>query len=299
MSLVIVKPVVVTDEMLIDSNVLVDDYPPFDPDEIYSVGARVVLGRYIYESLADENQGNDPLDYPDKWLSPGVVNRWRAFDDQISSRVMRPSLITYRIKTGRAVNSVGVLNVTGATSITVRVEDAYAGVVYEHTKRVAAITTGSSWWHWFYGQRKARNQALFFELPAYPRAEVCIEIKGGEKLGAGLIVLGQQRRLGIGVEYGARAGFTSYSRVRRDAETGEVEIRKGRSSKRSSFNLAVENHELDQVYDFMNEVDSVPVLMVATERFKTYTGYGLIKHFEVVTPNFSTSDCSIEFDGFI
>lgn len=118
-------------------------------------------------------------------------------------------------------------------------------------------------------------------------------------MGVGLIVLGQQQRLGIGVEYGARAGFTSYSRVRRDAATGEVDIHKGRSSKRSSFNLAIENSEVDAVHDFMSEIDSVPVLMVATERFKAFTGYGLIKHFEVTVPNVATSDCSIEFDGFI
>ncbi|GGE68210.1 hypothetical protein GGR41_000582 [Paenalcaligenes hominis] len=298
MSLVIVKPVVVTDEMLIDSNVPVDDYLPFDPDETYSVGARVVLGRNIYESLADENQGNDPLNYPDKWLSPGVVNRWRAFDDQISSRAMRPNLITYRIKTGRAANSIGILNLTGATEVKIRVEDPLLGV-YEKTQKVNPITPQSSWWHWYYGYRKARNQALFLRLPSYPRAEICIEIKGGEKLGVGLIVLGQQRRFGIGVEYGARAGITSYSRVRRDSDSGEVDIRKGRSSKRSTFNLAIRNTEVDQVYDFMSEVDSVPVLMIATDSFKAFTGYGLIKHFEVVVPNVSTSDCSIEFDGFI
>lgn len=299
MSLIIVKPVVMTDAMLVDSNVPIDDHPIYSSTQSYSVGERVVVGHRIYESLADENKDNDPLDYPDKWLSPGVVNRWRAFDDTISSRVMRPELITYQIKTGRAANSIGVLNVVGATEITVRVVDPFSGEVYARTTRVAAITPKSSWWHWFYGYRKARNQALFFDLPAYPRADIFLEIKGGEKLGVGLVVVGQQRRLGIGVEYGARAGFTSYSRVRRDAETGEVEIRRGRSSKRSAFNLVVHNHEFDSVNDFMQEIDSLPVLLVATERFKAFTGYGLVKHFEPTLQNYSTSDCSIEFDGFI
>lgn len=298
MSLVIVKPVVVTEEMLIDSNVPVDDYPPFDPDETYSVGARVVLGRYIYESLADENQGNNPLDYPDKWLSPGVVNRWRAFDDKISTLTKRPGLITYRIKTGRAANSVGILNLKGATKVTVRSEDPQFGA-HERSAKVNAITPRPSWWHWYYGYKKARNQALFLRLPSYPKAEICIEIEGGDSLGVGLIVLGQQHRFGIGVEYGARAGFTSYSRVRRDPETGEVDIRRGRSSKRSVFNLAIYNYEFDQVSDFMQEIDSVPVLMIATDKYKAFTGYGLVKHFEPVMGNVATSDCSIEFDGFI
>ncbi|MEZ2742290.1 hypothetical protein ACBP93_06590 [Paenalcaligenes hominis] len=298
MSLVVVKPVIITDEMMIESNVPVDDHPAYSPDGEYSIGKRVIVGHTIYESLADENKGNDPLSSPDKWLSPGVVNRWLAFDDKISTRTEHPGLITYRIRTGRAANSVGILNLKGATKVTVRAEDPQFGV-HERSEKVNAITPRPSWWHWYYGYKKARNQALFLRLPSYPKAEICIEIEGGDSLGVGLIVLGQQHRFGIGVEYGARAGFTSYSRVRRDPETGEVDIRRGRSSKRSVFNLAIYNYEFDQVSDFMQEIDSVPVLMIATDKYKAFTGYGLVKHFEPVMGNVATSDCSIEFDGFI
>lgn len=299
MSLKIIRPTVITDAMLVDSNVPINDYPVYSPDEAYSTGERVINGYDIYESLADENQGNEPSHSPDKWLSPGMVNRWRAFDDKISSRTEQSNLISYRLKTSKAVNFVGVLNVAGATEITVRVEDTHAGVVYTHTENVRAITPKSGWWQWFYGQREARNQALFSNLPAYPRAEICIEIKGGQSLGVGLIILGQMREIGIGVEWGARGGFTSYSRVRRDPETGEVDYRKGRSSNRSTLNLVIKTSDFDMVKNYMRSVDGVPVLIVPAEQFSSFTDYGLIKHFEPVLQNVSTSMCSIEFDGFI
>lgn len=299
MSLVIVKPVVISDAMMVESNVPVDDYPAYSASTQYNVGDRVVVGRRIYESTKDENTGNDPEVSPTDWLSPGFVNRWLAFDDKISTRTKQANNITYKIKTNRANSSVGVLNLIGATAVTVRVIDPVAGIVYEHSENVSAITPAPSWWHWFYGVRKARKQALFFELPAYPRADIEIVIEGGAQLGVGLIVLGQQRLFGVGVEYGPRLGYTSYSRVRRDANTGEVEINRGRSSKRSNLSLVVKNEQVDETYDFMNEIDSTPVLMVASSKFRAMSDYGLIKHFEVTIPGPSLSTCSIEFDGFI
>src|SRR5690606_5545037 len=95
---------------------------------------------------------------------------------------------------------------------------------------------------------------------------ITITINGGADLGVGLIALGQQRRFGYGVEYGARAGITTYSTVNRDID-GRASIRKRPYARRSSFNLRLPNAEIDPIYRFLGDIESEPVLMVASRSY--------------------------------
>lgn len=297
-ALVIIREINLTDDMLIHSNIPEDDYPEYDPDEPYSLGERVIVAaeHRVYESMADDNLGNTPSADSVKWKSPGLTNRWRAFDERVYTRSSRPDLIEYQIKPGRSANGIGLLGVRNATSARVRLIDPVFGEVYDKTAPLGAITPAPSWWQWAFGARVERKQALFLDLPTFPNATLHITVTGGAQLGVGKIVFGQQRRFGYGVQYGARAGITSYSTVVRDLDGG-ASIKKRPTAKRNTLPVILPSAETDIVYDFLASIDSEPVLIIGSMRVSCLTGFGLVKNFEVVIPGPTVSECSIEFDG--
>ena len=298
-ALIFVRRQTVTNAVFVDSNVPETDYPVWDENETYAEGDEVIVlaDHGVYVSSDDDNQGNDPLTRPDKWTRRENTNRWKVFDDSLSSRTRHPNLITYRLQPGRAIGQVAFMNLRGATTIRVEIEDPVYGVVMDETQHVGSTTPAPSWWQFFFGDRTTGRAQAVFEVPAtYPEAELRITITGSAALGVGMIVFGQQRRFGYGVQYGARAGIVTYSTVQRDID-GAATIRKRPFAKRSTLNLALPNDEVDQLYNYLAQIESEPVLMIASKRYETFTGYGIIKNFEIVIPNPSVSDCSIEFDG--
>lgn len=298
-SLVFVRNTQVTDAMLVASNVPEDDYPEYDPLATYALGERVIVlsNHRVYVSSADGNTGNNPLTSPDKWSSPGYTNRWQVFDQSLSSLTVKASTITYQLRPGRAVTGLAVLGLVGALSVRLQMIDPVYGVVYDSTQNVAPQVTSPSWWQWFFGVRVSpRTQAVFLDTPTYPMADLYITIEGTPELAVGMITFGQQRSFGYGIEVGARAGIVSYSTVQRDID-GRASIRKRPYAKRSSKNLLITNDEIDLLYQYLGQIESEPVLMIASDTYEALTGFGIVKNFDIVIPGPFYSECSIEFDG--
>ena len=86
-------PIDITDEMLVSSSIAEPDVnePLYDPEETYAEFDQVSVisknSHQVFESLADNNLGNDPLTTNSdvlqenaKWILRGNTNRFRMFD---------------------------------------------------------------------------------------------------------------------------------------------------------------------------------------------------------------------------
>lgn len=299
--LIIIKPETITDEILVFSNVPEDDYPEYDNEKVYSLGERVIdpITHRIWESFDDENVGNTPWESPVKWGSPGFTNRWRVFDDKISTKTLHPNEIKYRFRLGKVVTGLAILGLTEAFNATIRVISDDFGEVYNETKSLRPLPNASRWWAWYFSPRLAQTQEVILDLPSYPNSEIEVTINGTADLGVGMLLLGTPRNFGRGVNYGARAGLLTYSKVTRDESTGEVDLLKRPTARRSSFTVTVENREFNEMYNFMTEIESVPVFLSASNEIESLSGFGIVKNFEGTFSNYSETDCSVEFEGFI
>lgn len=304
--LIITRPMQMRDAMLVDTNIPEADYPEYDPDVTYALGDRciTVATHQIWQSAADDNKGNDPLTSPDKWKSPGVTNRWRAFDDAVNTQTVAPPVedpedpyeIAYRIRPFAAVTALNILNITNALTVRARMEDPTFGQVYDKSVQMVQPPETPSWWVWSFGGRKVATMAAFDDLPAYVDADLIIEIDGGPALGVGVIMFGQQRSFGIGVQYGARVGMLSHS-VRERDEFGALRLRRRLPSKRMNFSLLIGNHELDALNDFLMEIDAIPCLFSAARRHESMNVYGIIGNFDTTISYPDHSVCDIEIEG--
>ncbi|WP_338496135.1 carbohydrate-binding protein [Delftia tsuruhatensis] len=299
-SLTVVAPLAVTPAMLVSTNVPETDYPEWAAGTTYTKGQRVILAAQhkIYESTADSNTGNNPAtpSAEPKWAEVGPTNRWKPFDKSVSSQVKQANSITYRIKPGQAITSLGLLNVAGATSIRVRVIDPTYGTVYDKTTSMATVPVATGWWEWYFGERQAPTQALLQDLPSFPMADILIDIAGTAALAVGVILMGQRRVFALGVKSGARVGIQDYSRKER-TEFGDVVLVERAYAKRASFQLLLQSSEVDSFNDFCASVRATPCLWIGSNRFESTVIYGFYKNFEIVLSYYDYADSELELEG--
>ena len=297
-ALTVVRPLAITPAMLVSSDVPETDYPEWTAGTTYAIGDRVMLAAQhnVYQSAVSGNVGKSPAADRAAWQEVGATNRWRPFDKSVSSQVKQADSISYRIKPGQAVTSVGVLNITGGASLRVRVIDPTAGTVYDKTISLARVPIASGWWMWFFGKRRAPTQALLQDLPSYPGADILIEISGTAELAVGVILLGQLRQFSMGVKMGARVGIQDYSRKERN-DFGDVLVVERAFANRAGFSMLLAADEVDALHQFLSEVRATPCLWIGSKRYEATTVYGFYKSFDIVIAYFNYSDCELELEG--
>lgn len=297
-TLTVVKPTVITPAMLVSSNVPETDYAEWASGTTYAKDARVIVAAQhkVYQSLEAGNIGNTPASSPTKWIEVGPTNRWKAFDKSVSSQTAQTTSISYRLTVGKAVTHIAALNLTGATSMRVRVDDTTYGVVYDKTISLANVPLETGWWAWFFGERRAPTQAIFADLPSFPAADVLIDLDGSSALAVGVILLGQPRTFSMGVRMGARVGIQDYSRKERN-EFGDVMLMERAFAKRANFSMLLRAGEVDAMQKFLSEVRATPCLWVGSTRYESTTVYGFYKSFDIAISYFDYSDCDLDIEG--
>lgn len=295
----IVKPIPLTEAMLVATNVTENDYSAIANSTPYALGARVISTstHKVYECvLAYTSAGSAvaPNLDTDHWVEVGPTNRWKAWDTSTTSKTAKSTSITYQVTPGLAINAVAARGLVGATSVRVRLID--GSTLYDQTVNVTRTPVESSWWEWFFGERESVESALFIDLPAYPDADLYIDIAGGTDLAVGVLLFGQMRRYGIGVQHGATVGIQDYSRKEPD-DFGEMELIERNYSDRASFDLVLNRYEVDSLKRFLTSIRATPVLVIADDYYEACGIFGFVKDFEILIAYHHYSECSLDIEG--
>ena len=294
--MLIVTPVTVTESMIVSANVAEDDAPAYSADATYGVGDLCVYAHAVYKSAAASNIGNTPATSTTVWVRVSATNRHKCLDTSNTSQTISAGPISYRIKPGRVITSVALLNVSGA-SARIRVVDPVTGTVVDKTSSLTGVQVSSGWFNFFYQRRRAVRQVLEFDIPSYYDAEVLIDIiPSFDGAMLGVLFLGYADRWGLGVQYGARVGITDYSKTEAD-EYGDVRLMQLGYAKRASFDLIVKNEEIDALQEALADLRATPVLIVASRHYACTVIYGWIGEFDILISYNTFSECSIDFKG--
>jgi len=303
-ALTIVRPLAVTDTILDSTDVPENDYAEWNVGTTYDVGDRVILvsTHRIYESLQGSNTGNSPTALGSAfWIDAGPTNRWAAFDTSVSTQTAQANNITYTLIPNEAINSIGILNITGGTEINITMVSPATGspgIVYERTFDLSALPLTPDWWAWFYGQKSAPTQSIALDLPSYTDCEITIEILGGSDLAVGVLLIGSQQNFGLGIKYGARVGIQDYSR--KETNTfGETILVQRAFAKRANFNLFINKAEVDSFQNTLSTIRAVPVLWIGSDDYEATTLFGFYKNFDILISYPDHSDCELEIEGLI
>lgn len=295
----VIKPITVTDSMLISTTVAETDYAEYSAGTSYALGARVIVAatHKVYESLVASNVGNAPASNPTKWIEVSATNRWKPFDTSFSTQVLpNATTMSYQLRPGIAVTSLAVLNCSSVASLRIRVVDPTYGTVIDRTVSMSSLPPTSDWAAWFFSPRIDKTQTVHIDLPNLPNADIYLDFTGPTTMAVGVILLGNLRTFSMGVKYGAKLGIQDYS-VKSKNSFGDTTLTVRAFAKRANFDLILVNSEVDALQNFLTSVRAVPCLWLGTNYYESTAIYGIYKDFSIVLSYFAHSDCSIEIEG--
>jgi hypothetical protein len=294
----IIRPAEITNAM-VTTNVP-ELYANWSGSTTYAIGARVVRGDSVYESIQGSNLNNDPLTQPTWWIRIGSSQKMAPFDGQISDMVKSTSDIEITVQPGSIIDSVSYFGVKGTNAVLI-VRDGLGGpIIYEDSQSLEGTQSVSWYQYFFFDPFLLRTQALFSNIPPVNDPHLTIIIEGVTDVQLGEVVMGRQYEMGCAA-FGARSGIIDFSRKETD-EFGTTTFVKRNFSKRVDCQIIIENFNLNRVQRTLYDVRSTPLTWIVADdpRFEEpLVVYGFYRDFttEIAYPNHSL--CNIEIEGLI
>ena len=301
--MIILRPVEVTDAVLIASDVPENDEAEWDIATSYSEGdteMRTVSGVHsVYVSLQNANLGNIPEDddlvAPIWWARQGATNRWAMFSNQINDQTTRADEINVTLTPGALVNGVSFFNINAAT-VQIIMDDPVDGIVYDETFGLVDSSGVNDWYAWYFEPIVRQKTLAVLDLPPYVSADITVAIEDtGNTAACGLMTMGAQRKLGD-TDFGTGVGIVDYSRKQRDT-FGNPVITKRNFTKRSDYSVTVDTDYVGTVTNTLADFRTTPMTWIGSVDFPSTIIYGYYRDFNIVLNNYTKSLLSIDVEG--
>ena len=296
----VIKSVVTTDAILTSSNIPEDEYPAWVSGTSYTALDKVIYEHKIYERIVT-GTGTTPPDLDQvNWLDSGYTNRYRMFDNIISSVSSRTGGIEFTLTPNQVINGITLLNVNAST-VRVVMNDPIEGVVYDRTKELRSSSNVIDYYSYFFApliNLGDLDTAIFLDLPNKPTATITVYVSSGVGLvEVGEVVYGVQSIVGR-TNYGTAIGITSYSRKDTD-EFGKVTVIKRKNSKYADYDIDIDNTNLAFVQRLFQDIDSVPCVFIGNPEMEELIVYGFYSDFKATISFPTVSKCTLRVEGLI
>ena len=295
----VIKSVVTTDTILTSSNIPENEYPAWVSGTSYTALGKVIYQHKIYQRIVT-GAGTTPPDLDQvNWLDDGYTNRYRMFDNTLSSVSSKMGGIELMLTPNQIINGIALLNVNAST-VRVVMNDPVEGVVYDKTKELRSSSNVNDYFSYFFAPLLSENleTAIFLDLPSKPTATITVYVSSGSGLTeVGEVVYGIQSVVGR-TNYGTAIGITSYSRKDTD-EFGKVTVVKRKNSKYADYDIDIDNNNLAIVQRLFSEIDSVPCVFIGNPDMEELVVYGFYKEFKATISFPTVSKCTLRVEGLI
>lgn len=296
----VIKSIETTDAILTYSNIDEDEHPLWVSGTSYTASDKVIYEHKIYERIVT-GAGTTPPDLDQvNWLDLGATNRYRMFDNIISSVSSRTGGIEFELTPNQVVNSIALLNVNAST-VRVVMTDPVDGVVYDETRELRSSSEVIDYFSYFFApivSLSDLNTAVFLDLPSRPTATITVYISSGAALvEVGEVVYGIQSIIGR-TNYSTSIGIKSYSRKEVD-EFGKVTVVKRKNSKYAEYDVDIDNPNLAFVQRLFQDIDSVPCVFIGNPDMEELIVYGFYSDFKATIAFPTVSKCTLRVEGLI
>ena len=267
-SLSVIVPIAITDANLVSSTVAEADFDTWVVGTSYALGARVVLGHRIYESMRASNLGKDPrLDInrasPTPWWQDvAPTNRYAMFDNEVSTQTTAMSSMTVVLRPG-AFSAVFLAGLDAEQlEITIR-ESSGGTVIYHHIDGLEG-SAPADYLEYYYDRFKPATDFIVTGLDPFSASEITITLsRTSGVVRCGVLTVGDLRPLGR-TQYGATAEPRSYSYIKTD-EFGKTTIKKRKSAKDMTASAVLDLAEANSVLEILMETMGVPCVWIGTD----------------------------------
>jgi hypothetical protein len=293
----VLVPTPISDANFVSSTLPENDYPVWSSGTTYALGAFVIVttGHHkIYTSAVANNTGFFPPDNPDKWIEVGPTNRWAAFD--LSGGTISRGMTSFEfVITGNSIRAMALLEIV-ANTVRIRASSMEQGTYYDKSYSVRDLTIIDNWLTYFSEGFKIVNDIIVTDIPQVQNSTYTVTLQGGPEVSLGTFLHGLDTSFGF-TQYNAKAGIIDYSRKEVD-QFGRATLVKRAFSKRMDVSIYMERGITDQVYRFLTDIRSTPVLWLGSrDQYEMLNIFGFYRDFTVDIAYPTASLCTLQIEG--
>jgi hypothetical protein len=293
----IIKAIKLLDANLVSSNIAENDFPVFNLGTTYGLGDKVIYVatnvHEIYQSVIAGNVGQSLTDTT-KWVKVGTTNRFRMFDDSITSQTSGVNVIDFTLGNLTRTSAVWLGNID-ATTVQVIITSPTNVTMYDQTFTTVKPSGVVGWHTYFFGEKSRIRDLYIPDLP-YQSGEtirIILTKVGTPKCGA--CVVGQARYIGE-TRNSLKMGIDDYS-VKEIDEFGNTYIKQRDYRKFNDVEIDVPNTSIDEVSEILSDLRASFVVFIGSRKYALSQVYGFYQNFEIVIPYKTHSVLSISIKG--
>lgn len=297
----LIRPETVTDTIFQSSDVPEADYSAWLVGTTYALADRVIVTtpniHKIYESQQAANTGNDPTtDDGTWWLEVSSTNRWKLFNGIVQEQTEQAGGMEYVLQSPTVVNSLALINVDCA-AVTVTVDDATEGQVYNQTFSLISDSGIQDWYAYFFEPIVRDDRLAILDLPPYANADITVTFTDTGTAKCGALIIGQFADLGFS-QHGASYSIIDYSTKTTDSQ-GRVTITDGPYANKLDVDVILDTAVFGTVRNTLADLRTTPCAWIAEENNRNSIIYGYYREFDIILSNPTTSRCSLEIEGLV
>ena len=297
----LIRPETVTDTIFQSSDVPEADYSAWLVGTTYALADRVIVTtpniHKIYESQQGANTGNDPTtDDGTYWLEVSSTNRWKLFNGIVQEQTVQAGGMEYVLQSPTVINSLALINVDCA-EVTVTVDDATEGQVYNQTFSLISDSGIQDWYAYFFEPIVRDDRLAILDLPPYANADITVTFTDTGTAKCGALIIGQFADLGFS-QHGASYSIIDYSTKTTDSQ-GRVTITDGPYANKLDVDVILDTAVFGTVRNTLADLRTTPCAWIAEENNRNSIVYGYYREFDIILSNPTTSRCSLEIEGLV
>jgi len=303
----IIRPETITDSIFQSSTVTEADESECASGTTYADAALVMVTgtgggaatatHKIYESQQGSNTGNDPtIDDGTYWVEVSSTNRWKMFDAIVQDQTEAAGGMTVELQSSNVINALALINVYAA-SVTITVDDATEGEVYNETFSLISDSGIQDWYAYFFEPIVRDDRLAITGLPPYANADITVVFTETGTAKCGALVIGQFADLGFS-QHGASMSIIDYSTKTTDAQ-GRVTITPGAYANKMEVDVVLNTASFKQAKDVLTDIRTTPVVWIAEDDNRGSIIYGYYREFDIILTNPTLSRCALEIEGLV
>jgi hypothetical protein len=184
------------------------------------------------------------------------MNKWAMFDTYNTTQTSRASNIEVQIAPGTRVDTVALLNLSGASSV--RIQANNGSTYYDQTFSLTETAFADDWYAGTYSETHYKNRFAVSNITPNSGTTLTITISGSGTVYCGSCIVGLSKEIG-GAEYGAEVGIDDYSLIERD-DYGTLTITQRDYNDRGDFSLFVPKEKNAAILSLITGYRATPAL---------------------------------------
>lgn len=290
----VIRPIQITPDVLISSNVPEDDYPEWEPGT-YAAETWVMHNHKVWQALKETSKEPGAADAANDWNDGGATNRYRMFDNKVGSQTVMVNGIEVEVQSDQFVDSIALLNVFG-NAVRITMTDPLDGVVFEREIPLVGADV-DNWWDYFFLPIQRRVDVVIDDLPRYAGALIKVEVLVAEDDVAriGWLVIGARLEIGC-ARWGSSVSIRDYS-IKDFDEFGNVTVIERDWSKRPELDLLIDTSQVDNVLQELARLRAIPCVYIGHSRFTMTIAVGFYRELMIVLSNPSVSEGTLTIEA--